>query len=403
MENVFDRQLSVWSTTTRTANNKIEVPLRQFLDAGKDYLPTINYLRQVYDSMLQTFDSDPAASARYEEIYKQGKRELPLAAIGGTFANGGLLADLQQPTNLLTLDIDATKPSRAAQVRAAGKEVPNEWVTDWEAIKRKLSQLPFVSYIARSVGNHGLFVIIEIEDCRRHAEAWAYLDYLFREHLKLTIDPATKDLTRPRFVSYDPQPYVNEAAEVFRVRKRPTTTTPQRNYAHHRPATDTEAAVQKCVEEIERRMLDITSDYGEWVDIAAALFNGLGDAGKEYYMRLSRFNSKFNQRETEYKWQKNKNRPNVNIGTFFKICSDNGIRYKDSDTFTPAPPTPTAPPPPSAAASATVKAVPQRIVYRPLLPDPCSIIDSLTAQEFDEFLSPKAVAEWQAQHPAAPF
>ena len=79
------------------------------------------------------------------------------------------------------------------------------------------------------------------------------------------------------------------------------------------------------------------------------------------------------------------------------------IYLQHPQTFTPVHPAPTAPPPPSAAASATVKAVPPRIVYRPLLPDPCSVIDSLTPQEFDEILSPEAVAAWQAQHPAAPF
>ena len=356
MENVFERPISVWSNTTRTANNKIEVPLRQFLDAGKDYLPTIHYLRQVYDSILQTFDSDPAASARYEEIYREGKKKLPLAAIGGTFANGGLLTDLQQPTNLLTLDIDATKPSRAAQLRAAGKEVPNEWVTDWEDVKRKLSQLPFVSYIARSVGNHGLFVIVEIKDYHRHAEAWERLEYLFKKHLKLTIDPATKDLTRPRFVSYDPQPYINETAEVFRVRKRPTTKTPVKRY-DYQARNSTEEDVLECLRKIEANRIDVTGNYNDWCSIGAALHSQFGDSGEDLFVRFSQFHPEASESRSRKKYKECRTMSRISIATLFKICSDYGIRYT-----TPTPkPAPTPPPPPTA----TVEATPApRIIYK---------------------------------------
>lgn len=79
------------------------------------------------------------------------------------------------------------------------------------------------------------------------------------------------------------------------------------------------------------------------------------------------------------------------------------IYLQHPQTFTPAHPAPTAPPPPSAAPSAQAEATPPKIVYRPVLPEPCSILDTLTAQEFDEILSPQAVAAWQAAHPTAPF
>ena len=327
---IFERTVTVWKNTHRTADNKCEVSLWQFLNAGIEHLPTINYLRQLYDAMVQTYPTNPAASATYEEQYKQGKNNLPLATIGGTFANGGLHDDMLEPTNLIALDLDTEKPRKAARLREEGKEIPNGWVKDWEAIKRKLAQLPFVAYCSLSVGGHGIFVIIPIEDYHRHAEAWESLNYLFKKHLNLTIDPQTKDITRPRFISYDPQPYINENAQVFRIKMpEKRTTIPVRRYSSS-PSTTTEEAVRRCVEEIERRSLDITSDYGEWVDIASALFNELGEAGKQYYERISRFYPNANERDINYKWEKNKNRSKVGIGTFFDICNRFGIRYKDS-------------------------------------------------------------------------
>lgn len=401
--NIFSRKISAWKSIDRTATNRYETTLGDFLNAGTTPVQTILRLRQLYNEATRLYDTDPDASNQLFEKYKREKEQLHLASIGGNFANGGKSEELLEASNCICLDIDKCKPYKAALYAARGEEVPNAHITDWEALKWRLSKIPYIAYIGLSVSGNGIYCIIPIADYHHHAEAWDALSYLFKKYFKIEIDRQTRDLARPRFASYDPQPYVNAQAQVFEGVLRPqrTTATPTRNYAHHhRPATDTEVAVLKCVEEIERRCLDITSDYGEWVDIAAALYNGLGDVGKEYYLRLSRFHDRFSERETEYKWQKNKNRPSVGIGTFFKICSDNGIRYTSAPTSRPAP---TPPPPPSAAPSATVEATPPKIVYRPVLPDPCSIIDTLTAQEFDEFLSPQAVAAWQAQHPAAPF
>ena len=78
-------------------------------------------------------------------------------------------------------------------------------------------------------------------------------------------------------------------------------------------------------------MLDITSDYGEWIDIASALFNELGEAGKQYFERVSRFYPNANERDISYKWEKNKNRSQITIATYFEICRRYGIRYKDSE------------------------------------------------------------------------
>ena len=394
--NVFDRKITVWRNTYRTANNKCEVPLMQFLKAGIDYLPTIMYLRQLYDYMVQSYSLNPAASATAEEQYREGKKNLPLATIGGTFANGGLREDLSEATNLLCLDIDATKPKKAAQLKAEGKEVPNEWVNDWEALKWKLSKLPFVAYCALSVGGHGIYLIIPIEDYHHHAEAWESLQHLFSKHLHLTIDAATKDITRPRFISYDSQPYINEDAEVFKIQlPEKRTTMPFRRYSSS-PSSSTEEAVRKCVDAIERERLDITSDYSQWIDIASALFNEFGEAGKQYFERISRFYPNAHKREINSKWKQNKNRSKVGIGTFFEICSRHGIRFRESPSESPLTKANRHSPPKSEETT---------IIYKrtPLFPEAESIWADLTESEFNSILSPDAVAQWQAAHQTVPF
>ena len=333
--NIFEEKISCWSNTTRTSANNITVCIGQFLNAGASYLDTpnmptdINRLRHLYSTAVQTYPTDPARAASLFDEYKRQKMSMPLATMGGIFKNGGLKEDMISASKILTIDLDNTKPTDYH--KNEGKEIPNIHVKDWNLLKWQLARLPFVAYAGLSIGGYGLFLLIPIEDESRYLDYWKCLEHLFKEHLNLTIDPQTKDITRPRFISYDPQPYINENAEVFRIKlPEKRTTIPVRRYSSS-PSSSTEEEVRKCVAEIERRNLDITSDYSEWIDIASALYNGLGEAGKQYFERVSRFYPNANERDISYKWEKNKNRSQITIATFFEICRRYGIRYKDSE------------------------------------------------------------------------
>ncbi len=47
--------------------------------------------------------------------------------------------------------------------------------------------------------------------------------------------------------------------------------------------------VESVVREIERRAIDIAPHYKDWVELGFALVDGLGENGREYYHRISRF------------------------------------------------------------------------------------------------------------------
>lgn len=388
-QNIFEEKISVWSNTTRSDANRCVVTIKQFLDAGSYYLSTPNMptdiqrLRLMYDTAMQSYPTDPARAKSLFDEYKEKKKLMPLATMGGTFADGGLKEDMLTASKVLCLDIDSVKPTD--NHKYPDGNIPNAHIKDWNLLKQQLSQLPFVAYISLSIGGHGLFLLIPIADENRHSDYWLTLQHLFQKNLNLTIDPQTKDITRPRFISYDPQPYINDQAQVFDKilpQQRPTIQV-RRKYTV--PATGAEEAVRRCVEQIERRSLDITSDYGQWIDIASALYNGLGEAGKSYFERLSRFYPNANERDINYKWQKNKSRSKVGIGTFFDICSRYEIRYKDSSLFRPTPvPSPPQPVPPPATAEAHMA----KIIPIPLFPEEYrSPFEDMTQQEFNEIFS----------------
>ena len=47
--------------------------------------------------------------------------------------------------------------------------------------------------------------------------------------------------------------------------------------------------MEHVVWEIEQRAIDIAPNYKDWVELGFALVDGLGENGREYYHRISRF------------------------------------------------------------------------------------------------------------------
>jgi hypothetical protein len=412
---IFERTISVWEKAKgRSADNRHEMSVADFLNLGASYVQTITWLRQWYDYGLTVYATNPQESMRAFDVYKKNKEQMPLGTIGGNYANTGGAQDLIAATRLMCLDIDTEKPSKAAQQIAEGKEVPNAHVTDWQRVKRQLSHLPWVAYCSLSIGGHGLFLIVPIDDDLRYGERWLAAEYLLRECYGLTVDSQTKDETRPRFVSYDDCPYINANADIFTfsLPKSPQPKPPR----HSTPAnyTDDAQTVAMFVDYIEAHGIDITGNYGAsqgkdgkgWADLPPALYSVYGEAGEDFFHRLSQFHPEYNVTDTTKKWNQNKHRSKVGIGTFYMLCQNcnitmqkvkeyHGLPCKSSHVSSLAPET---------TAKPTLPAPPQ-IIYRraPLFPESHSVWDWLSPEEFDGILLPSAVAQWQAAHPTAPF
>ncbi len=89
-------------------------------------------------------------------------------------------------------------------------------VDDLDALRSDLRSLPWVYYAGLSVSGRGMFAVVAVDndDCHRHK--------LFFQALKeemsamgYKVDKACSDVTRLRFVSYDPDPYFNEDCEFY--------------------------------------------------------------------------------------------------------------------------------------------------------------------------------------------
>jgi hypothetical protein len=81
--------------------------------------------------------------------------------------------------------------------------------------------------------------------------------------------------------------------------------------------------IEKIVRDIERRSLDITDDYHNWMLVAMALAGTYGSAGEGYFHRISQYSSKYDNKEAHRMYQSclRNNNGLVGIGTIVYLMN----------------------------------------------------------------------------------
>ena len=142
----------------------------------------------------------------------------------------------------------------------------------------------------------------------------------------INIDAACGDVCRMRCLSYDAEPYVNADAipyEGYYVEPRPMV-----NYQYS--GNDVLDKVAKCCERIEANGIDITGDYQSWFTVGCALAS-LGEQGRQFFHVCSSQNQAYNHAESDKKFTNLlRTGKRIGIGSFFEICKDYGITFKDA-------------------------------------------------------------------------
>ena len=236
--------------------------------------------------------------------------QLPVATISGTFAPTCKAENLVAHSTLLCIDIDKKD------------NMDVDWFDD---LKHEWHNIPQILYAGRSIRGKGWFAIFRIAYPDKHEAQFEALKHDFANS-GLIIDKACKNVNRMRFISYDPEPYINEDATLYtKVWVEPK----QTYHSSSAYSGDDMEQVEKCCHIIEDRSIDITATYDEWFHVGAALAS-LGECGRSLFHMVSSQNAKYKASETDKKFDNLlRNVSNIKIGTFFHICSQYGINWKE--------------------------------------------------------------------------
>lgn len=289
MKSLFDTKISYYRNVEDNVGT--EISLRDFLFCDK-YKEQIEHIHSISD----------------EDVQKRLKLQLPLATISGTFAPIRKAENLVTHSNLLCIDID---------------KKDNMGIAWFDDLKNEWHNIPQILYAGRSIRGKGWFAIFHIAYPDKHKAQFEALQRDFASS-GLVIDKSCKDVSRMRFISYDPEPYVNEDATLYTkvwVEPKPT--------IHVSYSGSDMEQVEKCCRLIVDRGIDITATYDDWFHVGAALAS-LGERGHNLFHLVSSQNLKYKAAETDKKFDNLlRNISSINIGTFFHICSQYGINWKE--------------------------------------------------------------------------
>jgi hypothetical protein len=213
--------------------------------------------------------AQPAGSPAYD----LAKKSLPYFTPSGTFeprAVAGLLAH----SGYMSLDLDA-KPNPQA---------------DWAQVRAAITADEHTYACFTSTGGVGLCVLVPVPSAN-HLGSFLALEAYYAEHFGVRIDQSCKDVSRARFVSYDPDLYLNAHADTFGAVLEPA--------AAKVPARAPQLAQAVQVEpsqEVEARLIAIgvkmiagATDGGKYVQVRNAghlvggyVGSGFVDAGRAF-------------------------------------------------------------------------------------------------------------------------
>jgi hypothetical protein len=244
-------------------------------------------------------------NTKTEAEQKELKKKLPSVMVSGLFYEPKDNA-CQQHSGFIAIDFDEMNDL-------------SEFTTAREVLKNDR----YTYAVATSVRGNGMFVLVRI-DGAKHRESFNQLANYYRATYNLIVDPHCINEARRRFVSYDPELYINEKAAKF-VAKVEKKEKPPKPFI----------AIKSNADRIVRELIDgghnICEDYNDWIKVGMALKNEYSDAGLTMWVALSRASSKYKDGQCERKWPTFRG-SSVSFATVAWMASQNGIETKDQRT-----------------------------------------------------------------------
>lgn len=288
------RQVNVSAYRNVSDNTSmVTVPIERWLGGYPRFNSTVDQIRQ-----------EPDKKKRDEM-----KKELPAITVSGIFDPGRCDNTLIKHSGFIALDFDK--------------------LADPTEAKKLLASIEYVLYAGLSASGRGLWALIPIAYPSLHRQQYAALEADFAL-LGLVTDPRCINVSRLRFYSYDTRPVWNMNAVPYRKWHKPEPPVlPQPEYHGGNVS-----ALEKLTRLIEETHTDITADYWDWLKLAGALASILGENGRDYFHRISRYYPNYDIREANRQYSAClRNRPGYSENMIFHIAKKYNILLKDQSVI----------------------------------------------------------------------
>lgn len=239
---------------------------------------------------------EPIRSEKDKNKRDQLKRRLPMVTIGGVFKERK--QDLLiKHSGFICVDIDHFNDKSA------------------------LLADRYTYALFNSVSGNGIAVIIKVNP-DKHKESYRWISEYYFSTYGISVDPAPKNVASLRFVSYDPDLFVNPKS----LKSKTRSTKPKKTRSI--PVILGSDQVSELVQTVVQSRVDIAPDYDSYLKLGFAIANGFGEEGRQYFHALCQASEKYDSKQCDNQFSRcleGANRSGVTVGTFYFMLKDAGF------------------------------------------------------------------------------
>lgn len=195
---------------------------------------------------------------------------------------------------------------------------------------RDLIAKDFLVYAAfLSCRGQGVCALIKV-DPKAHKEAYAWMSLHFYRRYNINTDPSCKNLSRIRFVSYDPDLRINIDATVC-----PATPTPKSQKKEAKKFQHFDKEFDRIIDESIAKNIDLTKTYNDWLYCGLSILDKYDEeTARTYFHRLSEMHPEYDYDKTEQKFDNllTTTRHEVPIDWFYNHIEKKGLKAYSKET-----------------------------------------------------------------------
>jgi len=181
---------------------------------------------------------------------------------------------------------------------------------------------PYTYALLSSASGGGLAVFVRINP-EKHKESFKWLQEYFFKTYGIVCDPAPSNHASLRFVSYDPNCFVNEKSKTAKH------AAPKQKKIHSLPIFFSDDKVGIMVKEAVDRGINIAESYSDYLTLGFALAAGFGEAGRTHFHALAGVSTKYNSAHCDKQYDFCLRNPDggITVGSFYFMLKQAGINF----------------------------------------------------------------------------
>jgi hypothetical protein len=249
-----------------------------------------------------------------DEVLKYRTKQIDKNQLKGVCPSGTFLSrkasDMKNHSGFIAIDVDEKDQTEKISV-----------------IKDVIQKDAYTYASHHSVSGYGLVLYVKI-DASNHLESFLGIEKYLLDNYKIIIDKSCKDVSRYRFVSYDPDLFLNKKAKIFKQYLKKAQIQPKKTFIHN------ESDVDFVLNQISLKGVDLTNSYHDWINIGFALISKYGTNARDKFHIISQNSHKYSIEETDKVFEilSKRNAHGITISTFFWLAQNAGLEIKTDKT-----------------------------------------------------------------------